>query len=560
MNSFWDYKYVVTDVETTGSNSDKNRITEIACVVVQSGEIIHEYSSLVNPHQFIPPFISNLTGINNDMVYNAPEYGEILPKIQDILNQKNTVFVAHNVHFDWAFLQNAFWREKIHLPTLPQVCTLKIARALYPQDMKKNVGALAEYFNYPLKERHRALGDAKATALVLIEFLELLESDHGFQSLEEILHFQTKRKSNYKAKNTNYDIVKDKIDLLPQSAGIYYFKDQNDKIIYIGKSKNIRRRVNSYFTSGYTKSRKISELVKLIYDIDYIETNSELSALILEMREIKGHKPYFNRALKDNKKHPFIKLIVNDEYPRIEISTNFTNDGNEFFGPFRNKSLVENLIQIIDNNFKLVKCQFPGVHSKKEACIYYQMQKCSAPCIKVKKNEVYNLEVANVRRFLNGVSSEFIETLEAKMHELSDNLDFENAAKLRDSIKEVNVMFNHCQKVPTSLKNQSLVLVLPNDKNERTIDVFLIKNGKLEQEFTKGIKADLRDIVEGAKSIYFDGKDTLSQLNPQDMEEIRITSSWLYKNKERGEIFYIHEVNEHSFINSLDNAISEINY
>ena len=198
MTSFWDYKYIVTDVETTGANSDKNRITEIACVVVQSGEIVHEFSSLINPHQFIPPFISNMTGIHNDMVYNAPEYSDILPKIQEILNQKNAVFVAHNVQFDWSFLQNAFWREKIQFPTIPQICTLKIARSLFPQNMKKNVGALAEYFHYPLKDRHRALGDAKATALILIEFLELLESDHGFNTLEEVLHFQSKRKNNFK--------------------------------------------------------------------------------------------------------------------------------------------------------------------------------------------------------------------------------------------------------------------------------------------------------------------------------------------------------------------------
>ncbi|MFY8160731.1 MAG: PolC-type DNA polymerase III [Candidatus Kapaibacteriota bacterium] len=205
MVSIWESPFLVVDVETNGSDPLKNRITEIACLKVQGGEIIEEYSSLVNPHQFIPPFISQMTGITNEMAFKAPEAKVVVPHLKRLMPDDKTIFVAHNVKFDWSFVRHTFMRENESLDELNQLCTYKLARKLLPNDMKKNVGALATFFNINMKNRHRAFDDAKATALILLELLEIAESEHGINSLHELLSFQNKRNNVYKFSKPNYN-------------------------------------------------------------------------------------------------------------------------------------------------------------------------------------------------------------------------------------------------------------------------------------------------------------------------------------------------------------------
>jgi DNA polymerase-3 subunit epsilon len=156
MKSIWDVPFIVVDVETTGSDPVKNRIMDIACVSTIKGEIVSNFSSLINPHQFIPTFISKMTGISNEMAFSAPESREVLPTVAQIFSDPFAVFVAHNYKFDLSFDQQTFLRSGMEFPDIPKLCTLKLARRLLPKDHKKNVGALAKYFNVPIINRHRA--------------------------------------------------------------------------------------------------------------------------------------------------------------------------------------------------------------------------------------------------------------------------------------------------------------------------------------------------------------------------------------------------------------------
>ena len=200
------------------------------------------------------------------------------------------------------FIQDALWREDLQLPAIPQLCTLKLARLLLPNELKKNVGALADIFNIPLKNRHRALGDAKATALILIELLEILETQHDIHTYSELMKFQNSRGVTFKKKSPSFEKLKKQIEILPKSPGIYKYFNHNKDLLYIGKSKDIKSRVMSYFNVSGVKSRKIGELVKQIDHIEFESTESELSALILECRQIKELKPTYNKALKREKK------------------------------------------------------------------------------------------------------------------------------------------------------------------------------------------------------------------------------------------------------------------
>lgn len=558
LESIWNQKYVVIDVETTGHSPTDNRITEIAYILIEGGEIIKEYTSLVNPHQFIPVFISNMTGISNEMVFRAPEAKHVMGNIFDVLNQKDVIFVAHNVNFDLKFVQETFNREGYHFPSIPKLCTYKLAKNLLPAEQKKNVGALANYFNIKIKNRHRALGDAKATALILIELLDILEKKHNFSDSLQVLNFHDKRNNSHRIKNEiNKELLK-KLDNLPSHSGVYKFLDEGNKIIYIGKSIDLKSRVKSYFQNGAIRSRKEIELIRCINDIEIIETNSELSALLLENKLIKEFKPYFNRKQKSTTKYPFIKLTFNELFPKIYITENIDNDGAEYFGPFRNITLAENLIKIIDNNFKLIKCDNYNSFKQCENCIYNKLNQCINPTLSQNNNK-YEIELNNVKDFLNGFSDSLINELENKMLKYSEDMKFEEAAILRDQIKDLKILYDKCQNLPTAINKNNFIFMSVENNREKTINYYFISNGVLKLEKTIGKLANF-NFTEILNDIYFNNKNYDINYDELIIEEMRIVNSWFHKNKDNGILIQIKNKNIEEINNELKNNIKYLEF
>ncbi len=556
IDTFWNQKFVVVDVETTGHCSEKNRITEIAYVLIEGGEIIKEYSSLINPHQYIPQFICNLTGITNEMAFNAPEESEVLKFIAQMLNEKDVIFVAHNVNFDLKFVKQLFQREGYHFPSIPKLCTYKLAKNLLPTEQKKNVGALAQYFDIKIKNRHRALGDAKATALILIELLEILENKHNLTSIEEVIHFHDKKNNSFRKKGNISSELLEKIDALPKGPGIYKFFDEGKNLIYIGKSKDIKSRVKNYFATGGIKTRKELELHSCIRDIKYMDTNSELSALLLENRLIKVHQPYFNRKQKITTKYPFIKLTLSEIFPKIYITENIDNDGAEYFGPFRNVTLAENLIKIVDNNFKLIKCTNISSIKQCDNCIYNKLHQCLNPQVTENTNN-YIIEVNNVKDFLNGFSNSLINELENKMNKYALNLNFEEAAILRDQIKDLKLLYEKCQLLPTSIDKNNFIFIEIENNREKTLNYYFIYNGLLKLERTIGALAKY-NFEEEINSIYFN--NPIENITGLNIEEMRIINSWLHKNKDNGFIIHIQNKTPKEIQEEINTTIKKIEF
>lgn len=553
MVSIWESPFLVVDVETNGSDPLKNRITEIACLKVQGGEIIEEYSSLVNPHQFIPPFISQMTGITNEMAFKAPEAKVVVPHLKRLMPDDKTIFVAHNVKFDWSFVRHTFMRENESLDELNQLCTYKLARKLLPNDMKKNVGALATFFNINMKNRHRAFDDAKATALILLELLEIAESEHGINSLHELLSFQNKRNNVYKFSKPNYQKVEQKLKTLPDSPGVYYYKDRDGEIIYIGKAKSLKRRVNSYFNGKDNLSSRTAELLKTFESIDWVETESELHALVLESKEIKKVKPKFNVADKKYTKFPFLSITTTNPYPKLVMAYSHLNNGDEFYGPFRNYTMVEEICKIIDKNFRMRKCDedlkpsvdFPG-------CIYFQMNRCSSPCNHKQSQEDYLLEVDKVRKFLSGFSNGVIDELELQMESSAEELHFEKAKALREQISALKRVFHRTSNVSTSINKNNLILILPNSAEDKTVDIFFISQGNLKEFRTVGRKANLDFTFDTIKTLYENESEL--ELNPAIIDEIRIVTSWIFRQQEKGKVIYT----EHKSISMIFEELKKV--
>lgn len=562
MSSVWDINFIVVDVETTGSQPAKDRMTEVACVHLLGGEIIDEFSSLLNPHQTIPAYIEKMTGISNALAFTAPEADEVMPKVMEFFSKENCVFVAHNSQFDYSFVEQTFLRCGIESFDFPKLCTLKLSRRLLNSKLKKNVGSLAHYFGIPIQYRHRALGDAKATAQILAELLEIAEDEHNIQTIDELLKFQNKPIKHFKPPTAVIKRLEKILDELPDHPGVYYFKNRYKDIIYVGKAKSIRERVRTYFQSESLTSTKINEMVNRIYYINWQPTDSELSALLLESSEIKRHKPRYNVVSKMYRNYKFIKLTTEDKFPVITKCNSIDDDLSEYYGPFRSNVLIDNTIETIERQFKLRKCGKPiNTQKLKKPCIYYQMGMCLAPCSNSDSEKQYNDELCLVREFLSTNNQSIITNLEIKMRDLAENLEFEEAAFIKNQIYELKKILNRNQNVPTSINQNNVILVQADNEREKTVDITFIKEGRLANQVTLGRKADLDELLKSLHDIYYNGTKTDShKFSLVEIDEIKIVSSWLYRQRDNANFIYVQLQPEEEIAKQLEYSIRNVIY
>lgn len=275
--------YTIIDIETTGNGIKGNRITEISIFKYDGHEVIDEFTSLVNPQCPIPAFITGLTGIDNDMVRNAPLLEEIIPQINAIT--ADTIFVAHSVNFDYNIIKNEF-KLLGHDFSRKKLCTVRLSRKLLPGYNSYSLGKLTAALGIPLTDRHRARGDAHATVLL---FHKLLRTENSEKVFKLFLNSKSQEAT------LPPGLPKEEYLKLPTTPGVYYFKDQKGKIIYVGKAKNIKKRVLGHF---YDKKTKEITLCAETTSLDFEETGNELIALLKESAEIKHHYPKYNSAQK----------------------------------------------------------------------------------------------------------------------------------------------------------------------------------------------------------------------------------------------------------------------
>lgn len=264
--------YAIIDIETTGLSPSAERIIEIAIFIHDGEKIIHEFTSLINPERRISANITQITGITNQMVSNAPKFWEIAKDIVILTEGKS--FVAHNATFDFNFIRNEF-KSLGYDYKRNRLCTVKLSRKILPGLKSYSLGKLCDQLNIKIEGRHRAAGDALATVKL---FEHLLKTDPTLGMLNS---------------SKFYHIDASVIKNLPEEPGVYYFYDHNGEVIYIGKSKNLRNRVFSHFSNE--KSDRTLKMIDEIHHISYELTGSELIALLLESDEIKTQKPKFNR-------------------------------------------------------------------------------------------------------------------------------------------------------------------------------------------------------------------------------------------------------------------------
>ncbi|MEN8247921.1 MAG: exonuclease domain-containing protein [Bacteroidota bacterium] len=367
--------YAIIDIETNGGSLRNAKITEIAIFLHDGNAVVDSFISLVNPEVNIPPFITNLTGITNDMVAGAPKFYEIAKKVVELT--ENSIFVAHSVSFDYSIVRSEFRslgfdfaREKL--------CTVKLSRKILPLQPSYSLGNLCKSLNIKINGRHRAGGDAEAT-VKLFEILLALDNKK--------ITFGTLSRDNHTFDNPN--VSAELIESMPEEIGVYYFYNSDGQLIYIGKSKNIRKRVLSHLLNA--KTPKALSMRQDIADISYELTGSELVALLKESNEIKQKKPLYNSA---QKRTYFQYGLFTDQqidgYIRLELRR--IKDGSLPLTTYASRKEGIDHLYYLNDQFQLC-LSLTGLNKRKGACFHHSLKKCNGACIGKELHEDYNARV-----------------------------------------------------------------------------------------------------------------------------------------------------------------------
>jgi DNA polymerase-3 subunit epsilon len=546
--------FLVVDVETTGLSAEGDRITEIAFVNVINGRITNEFSTLINPRQYIPRFITELTGITNEMVSGKPDFKKSLPLIKDFLSNINGMIVlcGHNVSFDHRFINSSLERAGEQKLILQTLCTARLARRLKLGLQSKSLYSLSKHFKIHVSRRHRALDDAKATAIILINFLNKLVNEFDYETLEELLSFQHKKIYEPQKLPLNIKNIKKQLKDVPAHAGVYYMKNKEDETIYIGKAKNLNYRLRSYFYHNVSHTGKIRRMIREVKKVEYETTGSELSALILESKLIKKHKPRYNSATKRYSRFPFIKIDFQHDYPKIKKTYEVKIDGARYYGPFKNASTVNSLLETINKTFKLRKCDDRKLAPSKNrsTCMYYEIKQCNAPCNFTQSHKSYISEIKRAIEFLETeTSSSAIKELEVQMNGLSDELKFEEASYVRDKISDLKRVMLNMELTASEVNLKNFVIKCGAGTNDECFELFfvaggkLIKNIKLEQ---KEYNERLKEISELVENIYFRGNlfgsvylNNTGKFSKEELDSMKIISNWVCLNNSPGNLLKI---------------------
>jgi DNA polymerase III subunit epsilon len=522
-------EFSVLDVETTGLSARTNRVIEIGIVRVKNLKITDKYTTLINPGCEIPYFITQFTGISNRDVAYSPSFYDTAEEIEEFIG--NSIICGHNLSFDAGFLGCEFARNGFEPLSNLSVCTLKLSRKIFSSLKSKSLGSVSEYLGIINGDSHRALADAEATAQILIKLIKKLSKERGIKTVQQLLEFESSTTASNQVIKLPKD-VHESLYSLPDSPGVYYFLNKKDEIIYIGKAKSLKDRVRSYFAA--TTVGKPKKIVKQAAKIKTEITNSELTALLLEAESIKLINPRHNRQLKKYGDKYFIRITKSHKYPKVEITTKFDFDGNDYFGLFISRRKAEVVLDIIDKSFTLRECN-DKEFNKGKRCFLADIERCTAPCVKSVDPEYFN-EVERVYEFLSGGNQSALNRMLNKMKEYAAKEKYEKAAETKQVI-DLMLSQTHKSSLLSEPINKANVLFEVSEGLNK--DHILLLEGKY---FIQKSSNSGKDSFEEALDDYF-AHTIQTDINPteEDLEKMKISLNWLTKNRNKVRIFYLKE-------------------
>ncbi|SNZ01657.1 exonuclease domain-containing protein [Flagellimonas pacifica] len=395
--------YTIIDIETTGNGIKGNKITEISIFKYDGHQIVDEFTSLVNPKCPIPYFITGLTGIDNQMVQNAPTFSEISDTILEIT--KDCIFIAHAVNFDYGVIKEEF--RQIGMDFIrKKLCTVRLSRKLIPGLQSYSLGKLCSAVSIPLTDRHRARGDAHATVLL---FQKLLNTPNSETIIQKFLNARSQEAT------LPPHLPKSIFDNIPQKPGIYYFKNQKGQIIYVGKAINLKKRVLGHF---YDKSTKEIRMCSETASIDFKLSGSELVALLMESAEIKRLFPSYNSAQKRIVKR-YALFQYEDRKGIVHLAYNVMKAVPNPLKVFYNQTDCRAFLEEMCKNFSLCPkyCHLQQVNT---SCSHHEISSCEGICTSTESVEDYNQKVQDAILQLKS-EQEGVRIIKEKGRETNEN-------------------------------------------------------------------------------------------------------------------------------------------
>ncbi len=529
---FEDAEYSVFDFETTGTSARYDKVIEIGIVKLRKGKVVDTFASFINPGRPIPFIITQMTGITNADVQDAPYFDEIYYKIKEFFG--DSLLTAHNLTFDHSFLKHECANHDLEFPKNEAICTLRLARRLYPQFNSKSLGNLVKQLRIRHRDVHRGLGDAAATAKILVRMFKPLRDEHEVETVNDLINFQ-RLTVNVEPFRMIKKKLLDDLAMAPSNPGVYFFKNSKEEIIYIGKAKSLKDRLRSHFMSNAL--RKSKKIVRQASSLGFKKTNSELTALIAETELVKAHNPKLNTLLKRYPRSYFIKLAITKKHPSAEVTSAFDFDGNDYFGPYSNRDTADSLKEILDKTFQLRECS-DKEFKKGRKCYLADIERCLAPCVEINIESAYQDEIERAKEFLCGQNQSAIDRLLNRMKELSSIQKYEEAAQIRDIVQMI-----------LDQLNKSSILAEPVNKANALIEI----NGPIENDYMLLLEGKIvfkNYIVDGNENFdnsledYFDGTiQTIKIISDKDLERLKISLSWLVRNREKIKIHYLKDYN-----------------
>lgn len=474
--------FVVVDLETTGTSPASGAmITEIGAVKIKGGEVLGEFHTLVNPGSPIPPFITVLTGITDAMVAPAPLFDEVLPAFLEFCGGADeTILIAHNAPFDIGFLKAAADALSYRWPNYRVLDTVKIARRTLTKEETPNVklGTLAHYFGLEEPPTHRALDDARATVHIFHHLLERL-GNVGVETLADLQNFSHPLSAQERAK-------KSLAENLPNVTGLYIFRDRDDKPLYIGISKSIRKRVLTYFSPSETRTR-MREMIALTARIEALATPTLIDAQVRELRLIQQHAPRYNRRSRFQERTLWLTL-TDERFPRLVISKGHTNltDSDAAIGPFGGTFDADLAREALHSATSIRQCTpriTPASIKKASACILYDIKKCSAPCIGATSESDYAQVSSKVAEHLSDRAGEVVAHHFERIAHLSREERFEEAAQVRNQITAYLRGFARTENLKAFSALEELIIAKFSETTAQ-VELAFIRRGRLHASVT----------------------------------------------------------------------------
>lgn len=552
--------FTVISVKTTNDASQSAAVVEVACVKIQGDAIRDTLHVLLNPEIPIPEEFTRQTGLYPAMLHQQPSLDQVLPQVASFIGRDSIVWVGQ------ARRNTAIYRH-LRLTQTPgkELFLQRLAEKALPHLTSHSLHSLSQHFQLSEQNLQRASGSAQNGAQIFIRLTQQLLADNTLSSLHDLSNYMPRAKRHFRASRRDLPFDRERLKTYPHHPGVYFMKNRLGDILYIGKAKNLRTRLRSYFQDPRRLPSKIAAMMQQVVVIDTMIVGSELEALLQEARLIKQHQPFFNKKIKDYKRLSYIKVNIHHSFPQLSPASEADNPHAAYFGPFSKEGALQSTLDRLNRIFQLRSCNdVTFAEHRQHPCLQYQLKLCSGPCAGLISTNDYQHRVEDFIRYLAGQPSHTIEGVQVKRDAYAENLQFEKAAALQERLNLLERLQLRSDQLIHASQEHNAILVLPHyDTNAfRLLSVF---RGQPLQWHTVYPQQDSYEELERFLDSLLE-KCQQAHPNPQFeidkawFEEARLIAQWIQAQPHtEGQVIFLKQKSKTQLLGELCLALSSQN-